>query len=184
MSEIRCITKKLEKIRLDQLHYQFIPEFTDMNIWNFDMSLANSPQVECAELLLKYGKDWSKLKDCRFARDRRHRYYMGMEKWTEKAIKEHILGSRYDILMSIKKRGFDKKLNAKQPISVLKVPFWASRFNYVADWLKGYEIYHGGRRCSTMYALGYEHVSVMWVEDKHPGSNKGGKYKEKVLKYL
>ncbi|MGW8324100.1 MAG: hypothetical protein ACWGNI_00260 [Desulfobacterales bacterium] len=184
MSEIKHLTHKLEKISLESLHYQFIPEFTNMDIWNYDMSLVNSPQVECAELLLKHGRDWSKLKHCRFAEDRRHRYRCGMEKWTEKAIKEHILGSRYDILTSLRKHGFDSKLNKKQPICVLKEPFWATRFGYVADWLKGYEIYHGGRRCSAMYVLGYEKVPVLWAADKHPGSNKGGKYEKKVLKFL
>ena len=184
MSEIRYITKKQEIINLDKLNYQFVPEFTNMELWNYDMSLPHSPQVECAKLLLKHGKNWSKLKDCRFAQDRRHRYKCGMTKWTEKAIKEHILGSRYDILMSIKKRGFDEKLNKKQPIAILISPFWTTRFNYTADWLTGPEIYHGGRRCAAMYALGYKKVSVLWVKDKYPGSNKGGKFETKVIKYL
>ena len=184
MSEIRYTSKKLEKISLVLLNYQFVPVFTSQDIWNYDMSLPNSPQVECAKLLLKYGKNWNKLKHCRFAEDRRHRYKLGMKKWTEKAIKEHILGSRYDILKSIKKHGFDKKKNSKQPIAVLSKPFWKTRFDYVAEWLDGYEIYHGGRRCAAMYALEYEKVPVFWVEDKKPGTSDGGKYENKVLRLI
>ena len=184
MSEVIYISKKVYSVRLLDLHYQFIPEFTDMDIWQNDMSLPNSPQVECAQLLLKYGRNWGKLKDCKFAQDRRHRYELGMKKWTEKNIKKHILGSRYDILMSIRKNGFDKEKNKKQPIAVLMEPFWMTRFGWNASWLEGPEIYHGGRRCAAMYALGYEKVQVLFMKDKYPGSNRSGKYGEKVLKWL
>ena len=184
MSETKYISKKLQNVDLKKLNYQFIPVLTHDSIWNFDMSLPNSPQVECAKLLLKYGRNWDKLKYCRFAEDRRHKYRCGMKKWTEKQIKEHILGSRYKILMSIKKNGFDKKLNSKQPVAILKEPFWKTRFNYTAEWLTGFEIYHGGRRCAAMYALGYESVPVLWVRDKYPGTYKGGKYEKKVLKFI
>lgn len=184
MSEYRLINNKLVKASLNTLNYQFIPMLTHESIWNFDMSLPNSPQVECAKLLLRHGRNWSKLKHCRFAEDRRHRYRCGINKWTEKAIKEHILGSRYDILMSIMKREFDKKLNKKQPITVLIAPFWATRFNYNEEWLNGPEIYHGGRRCAALYALGYKTVPVLWAKDKKPGTCDGGKFESKVLKYL
>lgn len=184
MSEIKYINNNLENVSLVKLHYQFIPAFINMDIWKFDMSLPNSPQAECAELLLRHGRNWEKLKHCRFAEDRRYRYRLGMKKWTEKAIKEHILGSRYDILMSINRRGFDKKLNKKQPVCALISPFWTTRFGYSEDWLKGAEIYHGGRRCAAMYALGYEQVPILWARDKYPGTNRGGKYSEKVIKYL
>lgn len=184
MSEVKLVSKKVYHVKLYDLHYQFVPEFTSMEIWNNDMSLANSPQVECANLLLLHGPKWSKMKNCRFAEDRRHRYRLGMKKWTEKNIKEHILGSRYQILMSIKKRGFDRKRNNKQPVSILKEPFWKSRFKFEAEWLRGKEIYHGGRRCSALYVLGYDSVPVLFVKDKHPGSMDGGKYERKVLKWL
>ena len=184
MSEVIYISKKFYNFKLSDLYYQFIPEFTNVNIWQNDMSLPNSPQAECAQLLLKHGRNWSKLKDCKFAQDRRHRYKLGMRKWTEKNIKEHILGSRYDILMSIKKYGFDKKKNKKQPVAVLMKPFWITRFNYVASWLKGPEIYHGGRRCAAMYALGYDQIRVLVMQDKYSGSGKPGGYGEKVLKWL
>jgi hypothetical protein len=184
MNEVEYVSKKFYNFKLSDLYYQFILRFTDMSIWQNDMSLPNSPQVECAQLLLKYGQNWSKLRDCRFARDRRHRYKLGMKKWTEKNIKEHILGSRYDVLMSIKKYGFDKKKNKKQPVAVLMEPFWMTRFGWNVSWLKGPEIYHGGRRCAAMYALGYERVRVLVMEDKYPGSGKGGKFEKKVLRYL
>ena len=180
MSEIKAISNKLEKVELEKLSYQFIPGLITHDIWLFDMSLPNSPQVECAKLLLEHGKDWGKLKDCRFAQDRRHRYKLGQKKWTEEHIKAHILGSRYDILKSIQKRGFDKKLNAQEPVAILKEPFWKTRFDYTAEWLNGYEIYHGGRRCSAMYALGHETVPVVWCVDKKPGSKDPGKFKGKL----
>lgn len=182
--EYKILSKRPKKIMLKDLNYQFIPKLTHDSIWNFDMSLPNSPQVECAELLLKHGRNWSKLKHCRFAEDRRHRHRLGMKKWTEEAIKEHILGSRYKILMSIKKHGFDKKKNSKQPITILTEPLWKTRFLYVAEWLNGYEIYHGGRRCASMYALGYEHVPARLAEDRFPGTGKGGKFEKKVLKFI
>jgi len=180
VAEIKSITGKAEAVRLSELNYQFIPVLTNQCIWNFDMSLPNSPQVECAKLLLEHGRDWGKLKDCRFAQDRRHRYKLGQTKWTEDCIKAHILGSRYDILKSIKKRGFDKKLNAKQPVSVLRSPLWKTRFGYEASWLNGYEIYHGGRRCSALYALGYESVPAVMCVDAKPGSNDRGKFGDKL----
>lgn len=182
MSEYKIKGRKT--LKLSELHYQFFPVLISNSIWNDDMSLPNSPQVECAKLLLKHGKSWSKLKHCRFAEDRRHRYKCGMKKWTEERIKEHILGSRYKILMSIKKHGFDLKRNAMQPVLVLKEPFWKSRFNFKEDWLDGYEIYHGGRRCAALYALGHETVPALIGVDKHPGSGKGGKFEKKVLRRI
>lgn len=186
MSEIRHISKELVRVNLLDLHYQYLPGFVSMDIWNHDMSLLNSPQVECAQLLLKYGKQWSKLKNCRFAEDRRHRFELGMKKWTEKAIKEHILGSRYDILKSIKKRGFCSKRSAQQPVAILKHPFWDTRFNVGGNEgaIERYEIYHGGRRCAAMYALGFLEIPAFFAEDKHPGSGKGGKFSNKVLRHL
>lgn len=184
MSEYRLLTRTPEKAMLRELNYQYLPGMIDHDIWGFDMSLPNSPQVECVLLLLKHGKNWGKLKHCRFAEDRRHRFRLGMKKWTEEAIKEHIFSSRYKILKSIKKHGFDRKKNSLQPITVLKEPFWKTRFEYYADWLNGYEIYHGGRRCAAMYALGYEYVPVLLAEDKAPGSKSGGKFEKKVLKLI
>lgn len=184
MSEIRVISNKLILVPLARLLYQYIPEFINRDIWHDNMQLANSPQVECAKLLLKHGRNWGKLKHCRFAEDRRHRYKLGMKKWTEKNIKEHILGSRYNILMSLKKYGFDVRKNKKQPVTILQAPFWRTRFGGVPNWVNGWEIYHGGRRCASMYALGMAHVPVLFATDKHPGSKKGGKFEEKVLRWL
>lgn len=184
MSEIKLISRKSVTVPLSRLFYQYIPEFVSKDIWCENMQLANSPQVECAKLLLEYGRNWGKLKHCRFAADRRHRYKLGMKKWTEKVIKEHILGSRYDILMSVKKRGFDKKKNAKQPITVLQSPFWRTRFGEVPNWVNGWEIYHGGRRCAALYVLGFVNVPVLVAQDKYPGSCIGGKFEKKVLQWL
>jgi len=180
MSEYHLLTGSPQKTMLCDLNYQYIPKLINHDIWGYDMSLPKSPQVECALLLLRHGKKWGKLKHCRLAEDRRHRYRLGMKKWTEEAIKEHILGSRYKILRSIKKRGFDSKRNSLQPVTVLKEPFWKTRFDFHTDWLKGYEIYHGGRRCAAMYALGYEQVPVLWAQDKKPGSKNSGKFERKV----
>jgi len=184
VKEYKIIKTKPSIVPLCYLNYQFIPELINHDIWHYDMSLPNSPQVECARLLLKYGKNWNKLKYCRFAEDRRHRFKMGMKKWTEKAIKEHILGSRYNILMSIKKRGFDMNRNKKQPVLILMEPLWRTRFKYNAEWLTGYEIYHGGRRCASMYALGHKYVPALAAKDSMPGTNKGGKFENKVMKLI
>ena len=180
MSEIKYKSKKLDDIRLDRLHYQWLPAVTSMEIWDYDMGLPNSPQVECARLLLEHGKNWGKLKNCRFAEDRRFRYKAGLKKWTEEAIKEHILGSRYKILKSLRKHGFDKSLSKQQPISILMQPLWRTRFKYDEEWLEGWEIYHGGRRCASAYVLGWETIPGMWAEDKYPGTCLGGKFKRKL----
>jgi len=184
MSEYALLEGKPVSLPLRELKYQFIPKLINHDIWGYDMSLPKSPQVECAQMLLKHGRNWTVLKHCRFAEDRRWRYKLGMKKWTESAIKEHIFGSRYKILKSIKKRGFSKSRNAAQPVLVLAEPLWKTRFEYLADWLTGYEIYHGGRRCAAMYAVGMEFVPVQIAEDNKPGSHKGGKFEKKVMGML
>jgi len=163
MSEIKPITGKYTKVKLADLYLQYIPVITSMKIWEHDMSLVNSPHVELARLLLMYGKDWDAVKDCRYVQDRRHRFKCGVVKWTDKYIREHVFGSRYKILKSLRKRGFDKKLSRNEPIAILEEPLWSSRFAFKPDWLKGMEIYHGGRRCSAAFALGWEEIPAIMV---------------------
>jgi len=174
MPEIKLREKT--KFVVADLCYQYLPGVTSMDIWNHDMSLPNSPQVEVARLLLEHGRDWSVIKKSRYVADRRYRKAAGMSKWTDSYIKQHIFESRYKILRSLKKHGYKKSLAVNQPIAVLREPLWVSRFEADYPWLHGLEIYHGGRRCAAAYVLGIEMLPGFWAEDRYAGSHKRGKY--------
>ena len=142
MDEIKIVSK-LTDIPLKKLHIQYIPVVTPMNIWNNDMFLKNSPHVELLRIIYKHGFKWERIMKSRFVQIRRHRYIMGLDKWTDKRIKEHI-EQRWEIFKSLYKKGFIEKKSREKPVIVLKKPFWQTRFGFEADWLKGYE-------CSTIF---------------------------------
>ena len=177
--EIKIISK-LVKIPIKKLHIQFIPVVTPMDIWNYDMSLKHSPHVELLRFIYKHGFDWKKIMKSRFARIRQHRYVMGMDKWTNDRIKEHVR-KRWDIFESLRKKSFIKKKSKKKPIIVLEVPFWQSRFGYKAKWLKGPELWNGGRRCAAARVLGWETIPGFYAVDRYPGTKRKGRFENKLL---
>lgn len=175
MAEIRPITGKLEKVELKDLHIQFVPVVTPVKLWNHDMSLENSPHVELMRILLEHGLDWKRIEPTRYVKERTRRFAIGLKRWVEKKIMGHI-EVRYDILKSIKKKGFKK--SRQEPIMVLKEPFWKTRFGH--EFPQGYEIWTGAGRASAAYVLGYEKLPVMFYEDKYAGSNKKGRFEKKL----
>jgi len=179
MDEIKIISK-LTDIPIKKLCIQYVPIVTPLDIWDYDMSIKNSPHVELLNLIYKNGFDWKRIMKTRFVKIRRHRYVMGLDKWTKERIKEHIR-QRWGIFESLRKKGYIHKKSKKRPVIILKKPFWQTRFGYSASWLKGYEIWNGGRRCAAAHYLGWKTIPGYYAVDKHPGSNKKGRFGKKLV---
>ena len=177
MSDEIKSTGKSVKVRLSELHIQYIPAFTPIELWNYDMSLINSPHVELMRDLLENGFSWDRLKSGRYAQERMRRFELGVKRWTEPYIIEHIK-KRYDVLKSLKKHGYSKK-RAVPPIQVLKEPLWKTRFGCSEPFLNGMEIYNGAGRCSAAVALGWEEIPVEMVKDAKKYGDKG-KFEKKL----
>jgi len=170
-------TQEVSKAKIADLNYRYIPVVCPIELWNNDMSVINSPHVELMRLLLKYGKDWGKIKNCRYVAERQHRYDIGMTRWTKEYIKHHVFEKRYKILKSIKKHGFKSKFYGDRPVKILREPFWRTRFGLD---IKGFEIWDGGGRTAASYALGKTEIKVHWYEDAYPGTGLKGKFKNKL----
>ena len=179
MSEIKPISDKLVKVKLNELHVRYIPVVTPLDIWKKNMNLMFSPHLHLMENFEKYGFDLSRLKKTDYYEERKYRYSIGMKRWTEEKIREH-LKDRYNIFISIKKYGYDKNKDKANPIKVLKTPFWKSRFNLELPWLGGMEIWNGAGRCSAALFLGYKELPVLMVRDTRPGTMNKGKFESKL----
>jgi len=177
--EVRPIIEKLVKVNLSDLHVRYIPVVTPGNLWRNDMSLKNSPHVELMKIFNKHGLSWLHIYKSRYYRERQHRFNIGMPRWHKRKISEHII-DRYRIYKSIKKYGYDKNKDRANPIQVLKIPFWKSRFKLENKWLDGMEIWNGAGRCAAAYILGYKQLPVLLVKDGNPGSNDKGKFADKL----
>jgi len=174
MSEI--IHKKWKEIRLADLSVRYIPVVTPIELWNHDMSLVNSPHVELMQIFLKHGMDMRLVKKTRYYKERQHRHKIGMKRWNENYIHYHI-EKRYKLFKNVKKK---YKSDKKNPICVLKRPFWTTRFGLNEEWIGGMEVYNGMGRCSSLYVLGKETVKVMICKDKYPGTENKGKFEHKL----
>ena len=179
--EIRPKTGKLERIPLHNLHIQYIPVVTPIRLWNFDMLLKNSPHVEVARSFQDNGFDMDHLLTTRYVQERIRRRELGMRRWSDKKIREH-LKTRYKTFKSLKKFGYQESKHGDRPIMVLEQPFWRTRFGACNYWLQGREIYNGAGRCMAAYVLGWETIPVMMCEDKKPGSKDKGKFERKLAK--
>lgn len=177
MPEIIPIEKKLRKVKLADLHIRYIPVVTPINLWNFDMGLPKSPHVELMRIFARHRFDWSRLSSSRYYKERRLRRKIGMRRWTEEKIFNHII-ARYKIWRSIKNNGYDKHRDRVNPIKVLPEPFWKTRFGMKK--LNGMEIWNGAGRCAAAYALGYDSLPVLMCEDAHPGTGHKGKFESKL----
>lgn len=177
MSEI--INKKWKEVKLADLSVRYIPVVTPIKLWNHDMSLANSPHVELLNTIKKYGWDWKVLKKTRYWKERCYRFNCGVKRWTDKYTKEHTK-KRWAIYKSLKKKGFKKK---DSPITVLKQPFWTTRFGLEEEWLGGLEIFNGSGRCAAAVVLGWKTIPAMIAEDKYPSTGKKGKFESKLRYY-
>ena len=174
--EVKAISGP-KNIKLSKLHVRCIPVLTPLDLWGNDMSLENSPHVELMREFLEHGMTWGNLKSTRYVRERMRRFKLGITRWTEPYIIQH-LHKRYDILRSLKKEGFVAK-KSKPPIQVLREPLWKTRFGCNEEWLEGREIYNGAGRCAAAMALGWESITVIMVKDaKKPGDK--GKFEKKL----
>jgi len=171
-------------VPLKDLHIQYVHNVTPAELWNFDMSLANSPHVELLKLIREKGFDWDEIWKTRYVAERLNRFKLGMNNWTRKHLKEHIKW-RYEVLRSLKHHGYKAKLHItakgkNRPVRILKEPFWKTRFGFERDWLTGYEIWDGGGRSSAAMALGWETIPAVICEDRYPGSKKKGMFDKKL----
>jgi len=180
MAEIKRISGPInEYVELAQLHYQYIPVVTDIELWNGDMSLPNSPHVELVRLMLtmKNGLRWDEIKQTRYYKDRMFRVGHGVG--NEIYVQTKIM-SRHIVLKKILKHGFDRKKSNECPIVILNEPFWKTRFQAKEPWLNGMEIWDGGGRCAIAYVLGETKVPAYIYEDAHPGLGTSKKFKKKL----
>ena len=179
MSDIKVIRKA--SIEVAKLHVRWIPVVTPLNIWNNDMSLPNSPHVELMELFKEYGFDWDRIKMTRYFAERKHRFEIGMHRWTKAYIKAHCM-KRYKIFKSMAK-GFNKEKCKGDPIKVLRFPFWATRFQqYPGNVMSSHvmEIWNGAGRSSAAHVLGIKKLPCVICEDAKPGSGDKGKFRKKL----
>ncbi|MCP4651215.1 MAG: hypothetical protein GY853_14200 [PVC group bacterium] len=173
------ITSGLVEIPIKRLNIRYIPVVTPIEMWNYDMSLKNSPHVELLETIKRYKFDWDILKETRYWKERKHRYDIGFKDWDKRKIKNHIK-RRWAIYNSLRISGFRPKLRGEKPIVVLKEPFWKTRFGVDNEWLKGFEIHDGGGACMAAKFLGWSTIPGYYAKDKCPGSKKKGVFEHKL----
>jgi hypothetical protein len=113
----------------------------------------------------------------RYVAERKHRFLLGMKRWTDEYIRRHVI-NRYATFRSLRKHGYDTH-KATPPIQILKSPLWSTRFACTANWLGGREIYNGAGRCAAAVALGWESIPVQMVEDARKPGDKG-KFEKKI----
>ncbi len=175
MAEI--INKAWREVKLSDLHVRYIPVVTPIDLWNHDMSLVNSPHVELMRIFDEHGMDMERVLRTRYYAERKHRFDIGMKRWTRNYIYYHI-EKRYKLFKSIRKK---YKTDKKNPILVLKKPLWTTRFGLEEEWMGGLEIWNGAGRASSLMALGKETVKVMMCKDKHAGTGNKGKFEHKLI---
>lgn len=172
-------TSKRISIPIADICCQYIPVLSPVEIWNYDLRLKNSPHVEILELIAQYGFDWKRIMLSRYVKERQRRFIMGMERWTDAYIKEHV-NRRWKIYKSLSKYSYKKKLEKDKPVVVLDKPFWQTRFSVKEKFLKGKECWDGMGRLSSAYLLGMKEYPIVMAKDKYPGTGKKGKFKDKL----
>lgn len=174
---VEPVDGKLVKVKLADLHYQYIPVVTPAEIWDNDMALPTSPHVELLTLAAR--KSHPDVRMTRYWRERARRREIGMPQWTEKHIMAHIC-RRIDIYKSLMRHGFKPPLYKDRPVRILAEPFWKTRFGGTPDWVQGMEIWDGGGRCAAAYVLGWKEIPVQMVRDRKPGSRDRGAFARKL----
>lgn len=167
------------------LHHRYLPKITPMYILGYKedpMHISRSPHVKLLRTLIKYGFNKRKLKQTKYFQERRHRYSLGMPKWTDSWIFEHIK-VRWNIFKSLEKNGYDNKKAKAKPIIILQKPIIETRFQWDSGFLKGPEVYDGMGRSSSAYVLGWNRIPAMLAEDAHPGSMQFKKAYNKIKRY-
>jgi len=183
MDEIKII--RPIDIRADALHHRYLPKITPMSILGYKpdpMHISRSPHVKLLRTLIKHGFNKRKLKQTKYFQERRHRYALGMPKWTDSWIYAHIK-VRWNIFKSLEKRGYDKRKAKSKPIIVLEKPLIETRFNWESGFLSGPEIWDGMGRSSAAYVLGWKTLPAMLASDAKPGAMEFDKGFNKIKRY-
>jgi len=182
MAEVRNIGK-IVMARVADLHLRYVPKISPIWLYPGDdpYRIDKIHHVALLRHILKHGMDWGKLKKTAYVKERRHRYDIGIHAWTDTHVREHIK-HRWETYLSLKKRGYSKKLAKVRPIVLLKKPIIETRYNWESGFLHGPEIYDGAGRCAAAFVLGWKEIPVQWAEDAHPGSRKFDKAFNKIKK--
>lgn len=170
-NDVKPIDGKVADIELAKLSIRYIPMAQLEQWWDGDplMALETSPHVELMRMMLEHGFDWKRLKRTRYADERRFRAKIGMPQWESSSYMKAHFKRRYEILMSLKNKGYKPKLHKNRPVAILKEPFWVSRFKLDNPKVYGYEIWNGGGRSSAACALGWKTIPAIFYEDCYPG---------------
>lgn len=183
MDEIK-ITKPIT-VEVNKLHHRYLPKITPMYLLGYKrdpMHISRSPHVKLLRTLVKYGFNKKKLRQTRYFQERRHRFSLGMPKWTDSWIYEHIK-VRWRIFKSLEKNGYNKRKAKAKPIIVLDKPLIESRFNWESGFLAGPEIYDGMGRSSSAFVLGWKTLPAMLAVDAKPGAMEFDKAYNKIKRY-
>ncbi len=148
---------KLRNIPIKKLHAKFVPNETPLDIWNYDMSLKNSPHLELIFLISQYGFDWEKIFKSRFVKIQQHKYIMGFDGYGKDDI-ERIVKNQWEIYKSISLYGYRKKKWIKHPVMVSKKPIHKQK-----NILQGMEIQDGTARCAAIMMLGIQTIAGYYV---------------------
>jgi len=170
MAEIEIVSRTVD-IPLKNLHHQYKPKITPMELYPGEdpMHVKKSHHVSLLKLIKKVGLDFKKLKDHPYVQERRHRYNIGMTAWTDSHLMEHIK-RRWATYLSLKKKGYNRKLGKKKPVIVLSKPIWETRMNWVSGFLNGPEVWDGMGRVSAAICLGWDTIPGQYAIDAKPGS--------------
>jgi len=170
MSEIKVISGIVD-IPLNKLHHQYIAKCTPLEMYPGEdpMHVMKSYHVKLLNTIIKHGLNKKRLIKTGYWQERRHRYNIGMIKWTDSEVWKHIK-RRWDTYCSLKKYGYDKKKGDRKPVLVLKQPLWETRFNWESGFLQGMECYDGMGRISSAIVLGWKTIPGRYCEDAKPGA--------------
>jgi len=170
MEEVKIISDIVD-IPLDKLHHRYVARVTPLELYEAvdPMHVFKSHHVSLLKTIIKHGLDKKRLMKTPYWKERQHRYNIGMTRWTNKKIWEHI-NDRWQTYRSLKKHGYDKKLGDRKPVLVLKKPFWETRFNWDSGFLNGYEVWDGMGRVSSAVVLGWKTIPGRFCEDMKPGA--------------
>jgi hypothetical protein len=183
VSEIKII--KPVNIKVSELHHRYLPKITPMHIIGYrrdPMHISRSPHVKLLRTMVKYGFNKRKLKQTKYFQERRHRYALGMPRWTDSWIFEHIK-VRWRIFKSLEKNGYDKRKAKSRPVIVLAKPLIETRFNWSSGFLSGPEIYDGFGRSSSAFVLGIKTIPGVLAIDNKPGACEFSKGYDKIKRY-
>lgn len=183
MDEIKII--KPVEIEVNSLHHRYLPKITPMYILGYKpdpMHISRSPHVKLLRTLVKYGFNKRKLKQTKYFQERRHRYSLGMPKWTDSWIFKHIQ-IRWKIFKSLEKYGYNQKKCGNKPVIILEKPLIETRFDWDPGFLNGFEVYDGFGRSSSAYVLDWKKLPAMLAVDNRPGAREFRKAYNKIKRY-